>query len=55
MGNLATTQGRMLSFNVPANHFPVTNNGSTITASNFYGTSGPVPNFGIPYIEIVFR
>ncbi|MBK8521428.1 MAG: hypothetical protein IPL54_11370 [Chitinophagaceae bacterium] len=55
MGNLATTQGRMLSFNVPANLFPVTNNGLTITASNFYGTGGPVPNIGIPYIEIVFQ
>ena len=55
MGNLATTQGRMLSFNVPANQFPVTNNGLTITASNFYGTGGPVPNIGIPYIEIVFQ
>lgn len=55
MGNLNTTQGRMLSFNVPANHFPVINNGLTISASNFYGTGGPVPNIGIPYIDIVFQ
>jgi hypothetical protein len=55
MSNLATTTGRMLSFNLPANHFPVTNNGLTITASNFSGAGGPVPNIGIPYIEIVFQ
>jgi hypothetical protein len=55
MGNLNTTLGRILSFNVPANQFPVTNNGLTITASNFYGTGGPVLNIGIPYIEIVFQ
>ncbi len=55
MGNLNTTLGRMLSFNVPANQFPVSNNGLTITASNFYGTGGPVLNIGIPYIEIVFQ
>ncbi len=55
MGNLSNTIGRALAFNVAANHFPVTLNGLTITASNFYGTGGPVPNYGIPYIELVFQ
>lgn len=55
LGNITNTVGRMLSFNLPANHFPVTNNGLTITASKFYGTGGPVNNIGIPYIDIVFQ
>lgn len=54
LGNLSNTVGRILQFtvNVP---YPVTQSGFTITGSNFYGTGGPVPNFGIPYIDIVFQ
>lgn len=54
LGDLANTVGRILQFtvNIP---YPVTQNGFTITSSDFYGTGGPVPDFGIPYIDIVFE
>ena len=55
LGNSANATGRMLRFNVPANGFPITFGGLTITASNFYGTGGPVPNHGLPYIDIAFQ
>lgn len=54
LGNIGNTIGRILRFNGP-NPYPVSNATLTITASDFYGTGGPVPNFGIPYIEIVFQ
>lgn len=54
LGNIANTVGRILRFNGPS-PYPVSNATLTITASDFYGTGGPVPNFGIPYIEIVFQ
>jgi len=54
MGNIGTTTGRILRFN-GSNPYPVTTNGLTITASDFYGTGGPVTNYGIPYIDIIFQ
>ncbi|TPD65332.1 hypothetical protein [Flavobacterium microcysteis] len=54
LGNIGNTVGRLLRFNGPS-PYPVSNTLMTITASDFYGTGGPVPDFGIPYIDIVFQ
>lgn len=54
LGNIANTVGRMVRFNGPS-PYPVSNALMTITGSDFYGTGGPVPDFGIPYIDIVFQ
>ncbi|WP_298393609.1 hypothetical protein [Flavobacterium sp.] len=54
-GNIGNTIGRILRFTSSSSVFPVTSGGFTITGSNFYGTGGPVVNFGIPYIDIVFQ
>ncbi len=54
LGNIGNTIGRMVRFD-GSNPFPVTQSGMTITASDFYGTGGPVPNFGLPYIDIIFQ
>lgn len=55
MGNLANTTGRLLNFTAASGAFPATLGGLTITSSNFYGAGGPIPNAGIPYIDIVFQ
>lgn len=55
LGNIGNTIGRILRFNTGPVPYPVTSGALTITSSNFYGTGGPVPNFGIPYIDIVFQ
>ncbi|MEO8517086.1 MAG: hypothetical protein ABI426_10090 [Flavobacterium sp.] len=55
LGNIANTTGRILRFNAAPVPYPVTYGVLTISASNFYGTGGPVPNYGIPYIDIVFQ
>ena len=59
LGNIGNTIGRICRFNnssaptvVP---YPVTSGIMTITASNFYGTGGPVPNYGIPFIDLAFQ
>ena len=54
LGYIGNTVGRLLRFNGPS-PYPVSNALMTITASDFYGTGGPVPDFGIPYIDIVFQ
>lgn len=55
MADLANTTGRLLNFSVTSGAFPATLGGLTITSSNFYGAGGPIPNAGIPYIDIVFQ
>lgn len=54
LGNIGNTVGRLLRFNGPS-PYPVSNAAMTITSSDFYGTGGPVPDFGIPYIDIIFQ
>lgn len=55
LGNIGNTIGRVCRKNAGPVQFPATNGAITIMSSNFYGTGGPVPNFGIPYIDIVFQ
>ena len=59
LGNIGNTIGRICRFSnssaPPVVPYPVNYGIMTITASNFYGTGGPVPNYGIPYIDIVFQ
>ena len=59
LGNIGNTIGRICRFSnspaPPVVPYPVNFGIMTITASNFYGTGGPVPNYGIPYIDIVFQ
>lgn len=56
MGNIGNTTGRIVKGS-GANPmaFPYTASFFTITGSNFYGTGGPVPNYGIPFIDIAFQ
>lgn len=35
--------------------FPLSSGDMTITSSNFYNVGGPSPNYGLPYIDIVFE
>lgn len=55
LGNIGNTIGRALAYNSGGLPLaaPMTGSFMKITSSNFYGTGGPVPNFGIPYIDIV--
>lgn len=55
LGDLNNTIGRVCAFNSGGSPFPVSSGDITIISSNFYGTGGPIPNFGIPYIDIVFE
>ncbi|MEC4004094.1 hypothetical protein OX283_005465 [Flavobacterium sp. SUN052] len=57
LGNISNTTGRICRFNSGPLPTAATLAGSImgITSSNFYGTGGPVPNYGIPYIDIVFQ
>jgi hypothetical protein len=55
LGNIGNTIGRICRKNAGPNQYPATNGVLTITTSNFYGTGGPVPNYGIPNIDIVFQ
>lgn len=54
---LNNTIGRIIQKNSGTMNFPYTTGAGalTITASNFYGRGGPVPNIGIPFIDIVFQ
>ena len=54
---LSNTIGRIIQKNSGTMNFPYTTGAGafTITASNFYGRGGPVPNIGIPFIDIVFQ
>lgn len=57
LSNIGNTIGRICRFNSAP--FPSAATGTgiemQITGSDFYGTGGPVPNFGIPYIDIIFQ
>ncbi len=57
LGNIVNTTGRMCRFN--SGGLPtaasITGGIMAITASDFYGTGGPIPNYGIPYIDISFN
>ncbi|MGV9004126.1 hypothetical protein [Flavobacterium sp.] len=55
LSNIGNTIGRICRFNNGSVPFPVNSGALTIYSSNFYGTGGPVPNFGIPHIDIVFQ
>jgi hypothetical protein len=55
LGNIGNTIGRICRKNTGPNQYPATYGAITIMSSNFYGTGGPVPNYGIPYIDIVFQ
>jgi hypothetical protein len=57
IGNIVNTTGRICRFNSGGLPTATTITGSimAITASDFYGTGGPIPNFGIPYIDISFN
>ena len=56
-GNIGNTIGRICRFNSAPLPSAAVGTGAEmqITSSNFYGTGGPVPNFGIPYIDIIFQ
>ncbi|MCC7522085.1 MAG: hypothetical protein IT220_10660 [Flavobacteriaceae bacterium] len=57
LGNIGNTIGRIARYNGAPLPSATVLSGSfmQITSSNFYGTGGPVPNFGIPFIDIVFQ
>jgi hypothetical protein len=55
LGNIGNTIGRVCRKNAGPAQFPANFGIMTITSSNFYGAGGPVPNYGIPYIDIVFQ
>lgn len=56
-GNIGNTIGRICRFNSGGLPSTTTSTGAymKITSSNFYGSGGPVPNYGIPFIDIVFQ
>ena len=56
-GNIGNTIGRICRFNSGPIPSAALGTGAEmqITSSNFYGTGGPIPNFGIPYIDIIFQ
>lgn len=52
---LSETIGSIYTSSNP-NPFPIViNPNATIISSNFYGTGGPVPNFGVPLIGVGFQ
>jgi hypothetical protein len=57
LGNISNTIGRICRFNSAPLPSAANLTGSfmAITGSDFYGTGGPIPNFGIPYIDISFQ
>ncbi len=56
-GNISNTVGRMVKMagNTGPVTFPVTAGVMTITGSRFYGTGGPLADYGIPFIDIIFQ
>ena len=53
--SLDKLQGRVLNYNYPSGTMPTVTYGIIdIVGSNFYGRGGPIPNYGIPFIDIVF-
>jgi hypothetical protein len=55
LGNFGNTIGSICRFNSGTVPYPVNSGALTIYSSNFYGTGGPVPNYGIPNIDLVFQ
>ena len=55
LGNIGNTIGSICRFNSGTVPYPVNSGALTIYSSNFYGTGGPVPNYGIPNIDLVFQ
>ncbi|MBW6483916.1 MAG: hypothetical protein K0B10_12770 [Vicingaceae bacterium] len=53
--SIVNTVGRVLYSNNLSILFPVSNGDITIVSSNFYGNGFPLLNFGVPYIDIVFK
>ena len=53
--SLANLVGRMVYAGGGSMSFPITIGQLTITGTNFYGKGGPLPNVGIPFIDIVFQ
>tara|TARA_R110002049_G_scaffold64019_2_gene169543 strand:+ start:1149 stop:1718 length:570 start_codon:yes stop_codon:yes gene_type:complete len=51
--NIGNTIGRMATNNSMG--FPYTNGTMTITGSNFHQNGGPAIDFGVPYIDIIFK
>lgn len=51
---ISSTIGRVVE-NRQGMSFPYNFNGMTISSTNFYQNGGPVPNFAVPYIDLVFR
>lgn len=54
-GNIGNTIGRIVHCNGGGLGFPLTYGTLTITGSSFYGTGGPMNNWGIPFIDMVFQ
>lgn len=52
--NIGNTIGRVCVFSPGPVPYPVNFGVLTITSSKFYGMGGPINNFGIPYIDLVF-
>ncbi|MCK0145494.1 hypothetical protein MWU78_07560 [Arenibacter sp. F26102] len=51
--NIGNTIGRLATTNTMS--FPYTNGIMTITGSNFHQNGGPAIDFGVPYIDIIFK
>ena len=51
--NIGNTIGRLATTNTMS--FPYTYGIMTITGSNFHQNGGPAIDFGVPYIDIIFK
>jgi hypothetical protein len=51
--NIGNTIGRLATQNTMG--FPYTNGTITITGSNFHQNGGPAIDYGVPYIDIIFK
>lgn len=54
-GTLSETLGRLATSNAANVSFPRSFGIMSISSSKFYGRGGPIANFGLPYIDIVFQ
>lgn len=57
-GNIGNTIGRLVHFDNGQGGsitFPVSQGDLTITGSTFYGTGGPLNDWAIPFIDLVFE
>lgn len=55
LSNIGNTIGRIIRFSPALPSYPYTSGVLTITGSNFYGSGGPVLNYGIPYIDMILQ